>query len=128
MNRQRRKDMRDKKKELKAKAKFRGLGVMIVEGNVYLDKPFTEPKLLGSVGGAQASVVPYKAHRKGAAIDTALVLGPAGLLVGASKKAMAMTVVAMPNGESVTDKIEGGWLIRTSQADALKFNVIAGTV
>jgi hypothetical protein len=121
------KEMKARKKELRAKAVFRGLMVMVVEGSVYTDQPFKEAKLLGTVGGAHAEVAGYKAHRKGAAIDAALIAGPAGLLLGATKKQMAMTIVAMPNGESVTNTIEGGWLIRLSLADAIKFNVIAGT-
>lgn len=113
------------KRHIKARAQFSGLSVVIADGVVYRDKPFAPLELLGPARGATAVVLPYRAHRLGAALDASAVLGPAGLLLGMGRKQKAQTVVALANGRQVTGTVEGGAVIRSVIADAAVFNAVA---
>jgi hypothetical protein len=76
--------------------------------------------------GAHAEVTAgTRVHRvAGATLGTA-ALGPAGALLGLSKKAKATAFVVFEDGTVHERKLDGNAAVRGAQADAVKFNALA---
>ncbi len=81
---------------------------------------------LGPLKGAYAEVTDgTRVHRVAGATLGTVALGPAGALVGLSKKAKASAFVVFADGTVHERKLDGNAAVRGAQSDAVKFNALA---
>ena len=118
------------------KTRFMFLGVAVDDGTVSI-MAATAPTLgelvrarqnprLGPLAGSHAEVTAgASSHRVGAAVVGGAVFLPLAL-VGLSKKSKASAFVITPDGTVHERPLKGARAIRAAQAQAVRFNALAG--
>ena len=130
----RRKESTDARERSRAAFHLRALGVAVFNGEVYREEPLGLRGRLGSLAGAHAEVTGGQSGRRrsGAvrandAVVATVLLGPVGLLAGASRKAVRGTAfVIFADGTVHEASIPDQASLVRAQTDAVRFNTLAG--
>ena len=103
--------------------KLGALGVRIIGGTVYSTWPQRE---LGPLAGASALVAgEVREHRVAGGLLAGAVVGPAGLLVGATTKGSATAMAAFGDGSTYSHRVGDKMLIPLAHRQVVQFNAAA---
>jgi hypothetical protein len=132
---------RERSARITATTALRWLGVAVRDGRVYrrdfaIATGREEGRLLGQLAGAHAEVTGGRAgHRRSGGARTAdaaaatAVLGPVGLLAGASRKGVQGTAfIVFADGSLHEKRITDDASLVRAQADAVRFNALEPTI
>lgn len=104
---------------------FATLRVKVKDGEV-LAYPLGSRRL-GPLAGSSAEVTDgTRVHRVAGAAAGAVLLGAPGLLAGLATKSKATAFVIFAGGTCRETKLDGNAAVRKAQAEAVRFNLLAG--
>lgn len=109
-------------------------GTLSIQQAVREQRRGVSMQLLGDLAGARAEVVAGKAgHRRSGGMRVndaavgALLLGPVGLLAGASRPGAGVAVVVFANGTTGQAILTDRQALTRAQTDAMRFNTLAAS-